>query len=178
MPEDGLAKMTSRRILGLDPGLRRTGWGILEARDNRLKHLANGTIKPPTDLPMAERLAFLHRELTAVIDVQEPDTAAVEAVFVHKNAESALKLGQARGVAMVALALREIEVAEYAANAIKKSVVGAGHASKDQIGMMVQTLLPGAQPESADAADALAAAICHAHHQETAARIALQVAAR
>ncbi len=170
--------MNARRILGLDPGLRRTGWGILEARENRLKHVANGAISPPTDLPMAARLAFLHRELTAVLQAHQPNTAAVEAVFVHKNAESALKLGQARGVAMVALAQYNLDVAEYAANAIKKAVVGAGHASKDQVGLMVRTLLPGAQPDSADAADALAVAICHAHHEETASRIANRVVAQ
>lgn len=170
--------MNARRIIGIDPGLRRTGWGLLEARENRLKHLANGMISPPTDSPMAERLAFLLRELTVVIGEHRPDGAAIEAVFVHKNAESALKLGQARGVAMVALAQCGLEVAEYAANAIKKAVVGVGHASKDQVGLMVATLLPGAQPESADAADALAVAICHAHHQDTAARIASQVVAQ
>jgi crossover junction endodeoxyribonuclease RuvC len=164
--------MNPRRILGIDPGLRRTGWGVLDAQDNRLSHVANGAIMPPPDLPMATRLEILHRELCAIIRTHTPEASAVEAVFVHKNPESALKLGQARGVAIVALAQCGLDVAEYAANAIKKAVVGVGHANKDQVGLMVRTLLPGAQPENADAADALAVAICHAHHRESAARIA------
>ena len=164
--------MHMRRILGIDPGLRRTGWGIVEARDNRLTHVANGVIAPGPSLPMAERLARLAAGLTEVVRAHDPHMAAVEAVFVHKNAESALKLGQARGVAIVTLAQSGLEVVEYAANAIKKAVVGVGHAGKDQVGLMVRTLLPGAEPENADAADALAVAICHAHLQETASRVA------
>lgn len=162
---------TALRILGLDPGLRRTGWGIVEAVDNRLRHIANGTIRPPTDGEMADRLAHLHFELERVIAAHAPAAAAVEAVFVHKNADSALRLGQARGIALLVPAQQGLAVAEYAANAIKKSVVGVGHAAKEQIGLMVTTLLPGCAPDSEDAADALAVAICHAHHAETAARI-------
>lgn len=164
--------MSVRRILGIDPGLRRTGWGIVEARDNRLTHVANGVISPAPSLAMAARLSHLADGLANVIRAHAPHMAAVEAVFVHKNAESALKLGQARGVALVTLAQSDLDVAEYAANAIKKAVVGAGHAGKDQVGLMVRTLLPGAEPENADAADALAVAICHAHLQETASRVA------
>ncbi|MEM9684432.1 MAG: crossover junction endodeoxyribonuclease RuvC, partial [Pseudomonadota bacterium] len=155
------------RILGLDPGLRHTGWGIVDARDNRLTHIACGTISTDAKATTAARLTQLYHAIDDLIADHRPDSAAVEEVFVSKNPSSTLKLGQARGVVIMVPALRAIPVAEYAANLVKKSVVGSGHATKDQIAMMVQTLLPGANPGSADAADALAVAICHAHHANT-----------
>ena len=153
------------KLLGLDPGLRRTGWGVIRVEGLRLSHVANGTIVPTDGRPMGERLAALHDALAAVIAEHAPDEAAVEAVFVNKNPESTLKLGMARGVVMLTPARLGLSVAEYAANQVKKSVVGAGHAEKAQIQLMVRTLLPGCKIDSADAADALAVAICHAHHR-------------
>jgi crossover junction endodeoxyribonuclease RuvC len=155
------------KLLGLDPGLRRTGWGIIRVDGLRLSHVANGTVVPPDDRPMGERLAALHDGLSAVIAAHAPDEAAVEAVFVNKNPESTLKLGMARGVVMLTPARLGLSVAEYAPNQIKKSIVGAGHAEKTQIQLMVRTLLPGCKIASADAADALAVAICHAHHRSS-----------
>lgn len=155
------------RILGLDPGLRHTGWGIVDARDNRLTFVASGTVSTDAKATTAARLTQLYHAIDDLIADHRPDCAAVEEVFVSKNPASTLKLGQARGVVIMVPALRAIPVAEYAANLVKKSVVGSGHANKDQITMMVQTLLPGAQTASADAADALAVAICHAHHANT-----------
>jgi crossover junction endodeoxyribonuclease RuvC len=156
--------------LGLDPGLRHTGWGVVEADGNRLRHLANGTVSPDPSLPMAARLAALHDAITEIIATFAPDSAAIEETFMSKNAASALKLGQARGVVLLAPARAGLPVAEYSANAVKKAVVGVGHAEKRQIDMMVRMLLPGCAPSSADAADALAVAICHAHHAATARR--------
>jgi crossover junction endodeoxyribonuclease RuvC len=156
--------------LGLDPGLRHTGWGVVEADGNRLRHVANGTISPDPALPMAARLAALHDAVAAVIVAYAPDSAAIEETFMSNNAASALKLGQARGVVLLAPARAGLAVAEYSANAVKKAVVGVGHAEKRQIDMMVRMLLPGCAPASADAADALAVAICHAHHAATARR--------
>ena len=155
------------RFLGLDPGLRITGWGIVDAQGNALAHVADGAIRPDEDAPIGIRLAQLHAGLARVIAEFAPDEAAVEETFVNRNAASALKLGQARGVALLAPALAGIAVAEYPANTVKKSVVGAGHAAKRQIGMMVRTLLPGCACLTEDAADALAVAICHAHHAQT-----------
>lgn len=155
------------RILGLDPGLRRTGWGIIDAQSNRMRHIANGTVLSTATASMAERLAQLFDGVTAVLKAHKPDTAAVEEVFVNKNPVSTLKLGQARGVVMLAPAAMGITVTEYGANHVKKSVVGSGHAGKQQIGLMIQTLLPGADISSEDAADALAVAICHAHRAGT-----------
>jgi crossover junction endodeoxyribonuclease RuvC len=155
------------RILGLDPGLRRTGWGVIDARDNRLRHVANGVIAPPAGAEMSARLAHLFDGVAAVLADHAPEAAAVEAIFVSKNGASTLKLGQARGVVMLAPARATLPVHEYAANAIKKSVVGAGHADKAQIGAMVRMLMPGCEPAGDDAADALAVAICHAHHAAT-----------
>jgi len=155
------------RILGLDPGLRKTGWGLIEARNNRLRHLANGTITSDPAADMATRLAQLFEGVTAIVAQHEPEAAAVEEVFVNKNPGSTLKLGQARGVVMLAPAMRGVPVTEYAANQVKKSVVGAGHAGKEQIALMIRTLLPGAAIEGPDAADALAVAICHAHRAGT-----------
>ncbi|KKB07394.1 crossover junction endodeoxyribonuclease RuvC [Devosia chinhatensis] len=159
------------RIIGIDPGLRRCGWGIIEALDNRLRFVAGGTLTPPVDGPLSDRLAALAEGLNGVLDAHRPDEAAVEETFVNAGVRSALILGQARGVVLVTPALRGLPVAEYAANLVKKSVVGTGHAAKDQVGLMVRTLLPGAQVKGADAADALAIAICHAHHRISARRM-------
>jgi crossover junction endodeoxyribonuclease RuvC len=155
------------RLLGLDPGLRHTGWGVIEVRGNRLSHVADGAVHSDGGKAMAERLVQLHEGLVQVIDRYRPDAAAVEETFVNKNASSTLKLGLARGVALLVPALAGLPVAEYSTNLVKKSVVGAGHAEKQQIQRMVKLLLPGCLIESADAADALAVAICHAHHANT-----------
>ena len=159
------------RIIGIDPGLRRCGWGIIEALDNRLSFVAGGTLTPPVDGSLAERLAALAAGLNGVLDMHAPDEAAVEETFVNAGARSALTLGQARGVVLVTPAMRGLKVAEYAANLVKKSVVGTGHADKNQVALMVRTLLPGAVVKGADAADALAIAICHAHHRVSARRM-------
>ena len=156
------------RLLGLDPGLRNTGWGLVDIDGNRLIHVANGVVKSTDKLSLAERLAELYDGLDIVVDTYVPDEAAVELTFVNKNPTSTLKLGQARGAALLVPARRGIPVAEYSPNLVKKSVVGAGHAAKEQIQLMVRMLLPDADPASADAADALAVAICHAHHRGTA----------
>jgi crossover junction endodeoxyribonuclease RuvC len=153
------------RIIGIDPGLRRCGWGVVDVAGNRLAFVACGTIAPPGDLPLAMRLAALHTGIMALLDEYEPEEAAVEETFVSPGMRSALHLGQARGVALMTPAVRGLPVGEYAANLIKKSVVGAGHADKKQVQMMVQVLLPTATFKGADAADALAIAICHAHHR-------------
>ncbi len=161
------------RILGLDPGLRRTGWGVIEADGSRLGFIACGTILPPEKAPMAQRLARLHEGLTDVLRRFSPQEAAVEETFVNMNPSSTLKLGQARGVVMLAPAQAGLEVAEYAALLVKKTVVGAGRAEKNQIRMMIGILLPTSTPETEDAADALAVAITHAHHRGAAARARL-----
>lgn len=160
------------RLMGLDPGLRRTGWGVIEADGNRLSHVANGIIAVPADAPVPERLAVLYDQVVATIDAFQPDEAAVEESFVNRNAASALLLGHARGVVLLAPARAGLPLAEYAANRIKKSVVGAGHAGKPQVAAMVAMLLPGSAAKGPDAADALAVAICHAHHRATAKRVA------
>ena len=162
------AAATPFRVIGLDPGLRHTGWGVIDVRGNRLSHVADGVLNVRAGRPVAERLVDLFRQLGTVIERHAPDEAAVEETFVNKNAASTLKLGQARGVVLLAPAERGIPVAEYSANLIKKSVVGVGHADKAQVQMMVRRLLPGCLIASADAADALAVAICHAHHAQTA----------
>ena len=156
------------RLLGLDPGLRNTGWGVIESDGYRLSHIANGVVSVSAGPSLAERLAELHDGLVAVISRYQPAEAAVEETFVNRNPKSTLKLGQARGIALLAPAQAGIPVAEYSPNMVKKSVVGAGHAAKDQIQMMVATLLPGVELAGADSADALAVAICHAHHRQTA----------
>ena len=158
------------RLIGLDPGLRNTGWGIIESAGSRLRYVADGAVHTDADRPLAERLVQLHEGLVAVIAAYQPVAAAVEETFVNKNPTSTLKLGLARGVALLVPALAGLAVAEYPANLVKKSVVGAGHAGKEQVQAMVRILLPGCLTETADAADALAVAICHAHHAETAAR--------
>lgn len=160
------------RILGLDPGLRHTGWGVIDVQGNRLRHVANGIISIDPTLPFAERLVALHAGLVAVVALHRPDEAALEETFVNKNPLSTLKLGQARGVVLLAPAQAGLSVAAYSPNLVKKSIVGAGHAAKQQMGMMVRTLLPGCDPAGADAADALAVAICHAHHRTSAMRLA------
>jgi crossover junction endodeoxyribonuclease RuvC len=158
------------RILGIDPGLRCTGYGLIEQRGVRLTFLACGSIKTRADRPLAERLAEIHRALTALIERERPDEAAIEETFVNRDPQSALKLGQARGVALAAPALLGLPVAEYAANVVKKTVVGVGHAEKEQIAMMVRMLLPASPATSSDAADALALAITHAQHRGLKAR--------
>ena len=159
------------RILGIDPGLRRTGWGIIACNGNAMSFVASGTAASTADLGLAERLLELHAALKEVLDDFTPDEVAVEQTFVNKDATATLKLGAARGVALLAPAAAGLPVFEYAPNAVKKSVVGAGHADKRQIRMMVGVLLPAARFKSDDAADALAIAITHAHHR-TARRVA------
>ena len=153
------------RIIGIDPGLRRCGWGVIDTLGNRLSFIASGTITPPVDLSLAERLALLFAALGDVLERFAPHEAAVEETFVNAGVRSALILGQARGIALLAPAVRGLPVAEYAANLVKKSIVGTGHADKSQVQLMVKTLLPTADYKGADAADALAIAICHAHHR-------------
>jgi crossover junction endodeoxyribonuclease RuvC len=157
------------RILGIDPGLRRTGWGVVEARGNALAFVGSGTVTAPLDGDLAPRLAALFDGLSAVVARVRPDEAAVEQTFVNGNAAATLKLGQARGIALLVPAKAGVAVAEYAPNAIKKAIVGAGHAEKAQIRAMVRVLLPRADFDGDDAADALAVAICHAHHRQSAA---------
>jgi len=163
------------RLMGLDPGLRHTGWGVIQAVGNRLSHVADGVISTDDALPLAARLAQLYEGLAQLIREFAPAEVAVEETFVNVNPVSTLKLGQARGVALLAPAHAGIVVAEYPPNLVKKSVVGTGHAAKEQVQMMVKTLLPGATLTSPDAADALAVAICHAHHRGTADRIAAAI---
>lgn len=158
------------RLIGLDPGLRLTGWGVIEVEGNRLRHVAHGVIKVTTEGSLSDRLRDLFEGVAAVVEAQRPLEAAVEETFVNVNPGSTLKLGQARGVVLLAPARAGLPVYEYAANLVKKSVVGAGHADKRQVAMMVGRLLPGVAA-TADAADALAIAICHAHHRATRARV-------
>lgn len=157
------------RILGLDPGLRNTGWGVLDIRGNRVSHVADGVVRSDAALQMPGRLVQLREGLAQVIATYRPDHAAVEETYVNKNPDTTLRLGQARGVVLLTPAEAGVAVFEYGAMQIKKAVVGYGHAQKPQVVMMVRTLLPGAQLDSPDAADALAAALCHAHHVQTAA---------
>ncbi|MCR6632598.1 MAG: crossover junction endodeoxyribonuclease RuvC [Magnetospirillum sp.] len=163
------------RVLGLDPGLRITGWGIVDADGSRLRHVADGVIRSDDKLTLAERLVQLHQGVLAVIAQWGTEEAAVEQTFVNKNPESTLKLGQARGAVLLAPALSGLMVGEYAPASVKQAVVGTGRAQKEQVGMMVRTLLPGCLVQSPDAADALAVAICHAHHLNTARRLARAV---
>ena len=163
------------RILGIDPGLRRTGWGVVAIEGNRLSFLACGSLATDDTAALAVRLVAIHDGLRRVVDEFGPDEAAVEATFVNKDATATLKLGQARGIAMLVPAAAGLPVAEYAPNLVKKTIVGAGHSEKVQIRMMVKVLLPKADPQSEDAADALAIAICHAHHRQSA---VLRAAAR
>jgi crossover junction endodeoxyribonuclease RuvC len=151
-------------VLGLDPGLGTTGWGLIRADGNRLSHIANGEMKTSASAPLPERLAALADQLEALLKQHSPDAAAVEEVFVNKNPQSTLKLAQARGVALMTAARAGVAVGEYAPSLVKKAVVGTGSADKPQVHAMVARLLPGARIAGADAADALAVAITHAHH--------------
>jgi crossover junction endodeoxyribonuclease RuvC len=153
------------RLLGLDPGLQRTGWGLVEAEGNAVRFLAAGVIATDPAGTLAARLETLHRDLQAVFAATLPDAAAVEETVVNRNAQSSLKLGHARGVILLAAAQAGLPVTEYASKAVKRAVVGTGAAEKRQVAMMVGVLLPGVGPLGADAADALAVALCHAHHQ-------------
>lgn len=168
---------TPIRIIGIDPGLRNTGWGIVEAAGSRLVFVACGVVRSDSTLALGDRLRQLHEGLSGVIHAHLPAEAAVEETFVNRDPQSALKLGQARGVALVVPALAGMPVAEYAANLVKKTVVGSGHAEKQQIAAMIRILLPRAEAKSADAADALAVAICHAQHRGARA-LKMAVAAR
>ena len=158
-------------LLGLDPGLGTTGWGLIRAEGNRLSHLANGRLKTDSAAPLARRLAHLDAMLDALIADHAPEGAAVEEIFVNTNPQSTLKLGQARGVVLCVVARAGIEVGEYATRLVKKAVVGVGGAEKAQVHAMVARLLPGVKIDGADAADALAVAICHAHHVASARRV-------
>lgn len=167
--------MTARtvRLIGLDPGLGATGWGVIDVTGTRLSHVANGVLRTDQKTDLASRLVELHDGLKAVVAEWRPAEAAVEETFVNKNPTSTLKLGQARGVVLMTAALTGLKVAEYTPNHVKKAVVGVGHADKDQVHAMVQRLLPGVSIAGADAADALAVAIAHAHAAGSAAVIAM-----
>lgn len=165
------------RILGIDPGLRNTGWGLVDAQGSRLSFVACGTVHSDGKLTLADRLRQLHDGLAGIVHAHRPDEAAVEETFVNRDPQSALKLGQARGIALLVPALAGLPVAEYSANLVKKTVTGAGHAEKTQIAMMVRVLLPRSDAASADSADALAVAICHAQHRG-ARKLAAAVAAK
>jgi crossover junction endodeoxyribonuclease RuvC len=163
------------RILGIDPGLRRTGWGVVAIEGNRLSFLACGSVASDDKAALSLRLVSIHDGLQQVVAAHAPDEAAVEATFVNRDAAATLKLGQARGIAMLVPALAGLPVAEYAPNLVKKTIVGAGHCEKVQIRMMVKVLLPKADPQSDDAADALAIAVTHAHHRQS---VVLRMAAK
>ncbi len=158
-------KTKAVRILGIDPGLRHTGWGVIVAEGSRLSFVSSGVIHTATGLALSERLRLLHVGLSQVIEAEWPDEAAVEETFVNRDPQSALKLGQARDIALVVPALAGLPVAEYSANLVKKSITGTGHAEKQQVAAMLKILLPRSVAGSADAADALAVAITHAHHR-------------
>jgi len=159
------------RVIGIDPGLRNLGWGVIEMAGSRLSHVANGIIHSEGD-DLALRLLSLHAALAEVVACYAPDAAAVEQTFVNKDAVATLKLGQARGIALLVPAQAGLTVGEYAPNAVKKAVVGVGHAAKEQVAHMVRFQLPGVELAGPDAADALAVAICHAHHLQSAGRMA------
>lgn len=163
------------RVIGIDPGLRNMGWGVIDVAGSRLSHVANGICHGTGDT-LAERLLALHIALTKVFAIHAPDTAAVEQTFVNKDGAGTLKLGQARGIAMLVPAQAGLRIGEYAPNAVKKAVVGVGHADKGQVDHMVRLQLPGVVIAGPDAADALAIAICHAHHAQSAGRLALAMA--
>ena len=159
-------------IIGLDPGLGCTGWGVIAAEGNRLRHIANGQVRTDPKQPLPARLVRLDQELGEVLDAHSPEAAAAEELFLNENPQSTIKLGHARGVVLLCAARRGIEVGEYAPRLVKKAVVGVGGAEKAQVHAMVQRLLPGARIAGPDAADALAVAITHAHHLATARRVA------
>ncbi len=154
-------------LIGIDPGLRFTGWGVIEADGNRLRHIANGIIATDSANAVSDRLKTLHDGLAALLALHRPQEAAIEETYVNRNGSATLKLGYARGVALLAPALAGVPVTEYGAKTVKLSVVGTGGADKDQVKMMVHRLLPGAVIGRADASDALAVAICHAHHRSS-----------
>ena len=156
------------RIIGIDPGLRRTGWGVVEVLGNSLRFVGSGTVRSDDRADLASRLRQLHDGLSGIVHAHMPHEAAVEQTFVNKDATATLKLGQARGIAMLVPALAGLAVAEYAPNAVKKAVIGVGHGDKKQIRMMVRVLMPKATFDGDDAADALAIAVCHAHHRQSA----------
>ncbi len=156
------------RIIGIDPGLRRMGWGVIELSGTRLSHIASGTVKSESDAELCNRLAALFAGLDKILHNWKPEEAAIEETFVNRDARATLKLGQARGIALLAPARAGLVVAEYPPNVVKKTVTGSGHADKGQIRAMIEFLLPKAKPDSADAADALAIAITHAHHRSAA----------
>ena len=160
------------RLLGIDPGLRFMGWGLIEVEGNRLRHIADGVIATDGTDSVPDRLKTLHAGLNALFEAYAPREAAVEETYVNRSGSSTLKLGYARGVALLAPALAGIAVSEYGAMEVKRAVVGTGAATKDQVEMMVRRLLPGATIRRADAADALAVAICHAHHRASRLRVA------
>ena len=160
-----ISKPQSVRIIGIDPGLRNMGWGVIDCQGSSLKHVANGVVKSDGKLDLATRLCQLHDQLCEIMEAHKPDEAAVENTFVNKDPAGALKLGQARGIALVVPARFGLSVAEYAPNKVKKTVVGAGHADKNQILHILKILLPNANPQNADAADALAIAITHAQYR-------------
>ncbi|GBQ90400.1 Holliday junction resolvase [Acetobacter nitrogenifigens DSM 23921 = NBRC 105050] len=165
--------ITRTRLIGIDPGLRFTGWGVIDVEGNRLMHVADGVIATDGDEAVPDRLRALYDALTALIQTHKPQEAAVEETYVNRNGSSTLKLGYARGVALLAPALEGLSVSEYGAMAVKRAVVGTGAASKDQVEMMVRRLLPTAKISRADASDALAVAICHAHLRASAQRVAV-----
>lgn len=158
------------RILGIDPGLRRLGWGLIEVDGPKIRHRANGTLTSGTG-ELASRLLRLHEALTDIVMRHAPTHAAVEQTFVNRDPVGTLKLGQARAIALLVPAQAGLPIGEYAPNAVKKAVVGVGHAHKDQIGAMIRLHFPGVEPDSADAADALAIALCHAHHLQSSNRL-------
>ncbi len=155
------------RVLGLDPGLRNTGWGVIESHGNRLSHVANGVVRSNPKEELAERLLALHEGIKEVVESFQPDFAAVEVTLANKNPSSTLKLGMARGIALLTPASLGVPMGEYLPMIVKKAVVGTGHADKNQVEMMVRRLLPGCEISTSDASDALAVAICHAHNLTT-----------
>ena len=162
------------RLIGIDPGLRQTGWGVISVSGNRLSHVSNGIVESDPNLTLAQRLKQIHGGLHGVMREYNPDEAAVEETFVNMNPTSTLKLGQARGIALLVPAEFGLPVGEYPPNLVKKTVVGSGHAEKQQIQMMVRMLLPGCIVATSDAADALAVAICHAQHKQAPAVVAVR----
>ncbi len=164
------------RVIGIDPGLRNMGWGIIDVSGSKLSHVANGICRSDGGADLAARLLDLHDQLTAVFSEYAPDAAAVEQTFVNKDAVATLKLGQARGIALLVPAQAGLSVGEYLPNAVKKAVVGVGHADKKQIDHMVRLQLPGVKIAGVDAADALAIAICHAHHCQSAGHLSRAIA--
>lgn len=168
---NSLAQENSLRIMGIDPGLQNTGWGIIDVIGNKLSFIACGTVKKKSGNSLPESLGLIDKSLNEIIETWKPDSVAIEETFVNCNPSSTLILGQARGAAITCMARNELFAYEYATNLIKKSVVGKGHADKKQIQMMVKVLLPIAEISSPDEADALAVAICHAHHMQTARKI-------